>query len=73
MDISDLIAAGRIKITCSKCKTKFKDKDGNGKCPNCGTPWQIGDAINTQKVMRKTEKSGTDYAKRISGAEAREV
>lgn len=72
MDINDLIESGKVKITCNKCKKKFKDKDGA--CPYCSTPWQIGDAISTQKrETAKLEKKGVDITRRVAGQEIREI
>ena len=70
MDIYDLIESGRVKITCSKCRTKFKDK--NGTCPNCGTSWSVGDAVRPTKEQPKL-KRGEDPAKRSSSGEVREI
>ena len=72
MDINDLIASGKVKITCSKCGKRFKDKDGV--CPYCSTPWQAGDAISAQRrETAKLEKKGIDITRHVPGKEITEI
>ena len=71
MNIQDLILTGKLKVTCSKCKTKFKDKDGV--CPKCKTPWQIDDIIKVNKEVQRAKNTNVDITKKVIGKEPTEI